>query len=81
MKTIIASLFSGLVIFAIGFVTYPKNERVYKCTDWKPTDHVTIPVNNAKNELSKFKQSFEIEKEKIQEALIQAEFERENYLE
>jgi hypothetical protein len=69
MKTLFGSIFGAVIIFAVGATTFPKTERVYNCSKWEPTDHVTIPVNMVKNDLNKFEQKIEIEKNKIERNL------------
>lgn len=69
MKTVISGLLTVITFFSIGFVTFPKSERVYKCVKWEPKDLHTIPINSLENNLSKFNQKIEIKKNDIERNL------------
>jgi hypothetical protein len=73
MKSLFGGIFGALIVFFVGLTTFPKTERVYNCSKWKPKDHVTIPVNMVKNDLNKFEQKISIEKSKIETELSKAE--------
>ena len=73
MKSLFGGIFGALIVFFVGATTFPKTERVYNCSKWEPTDHITIPVNMVKNDLNKFEQQISIEKNRIETELKQVE--------
>jgi hypothetical protein len=73
MKSLFGGIFGALIVFFVGATTFPKTERVYNCSKWEPTDHITIPVNMVKNDLNKFEQQISIEKNRIETELKQFE--------
>lgn len=81
MKTLIGGLFTMALFFTLGAVTYPKTERVYKCTQWKPIDHISVPVNKVKNDLNRFESEITEQKIMIQEVLTEIEKDTTSYAE
>jgi len=68
MKTVLGFCVSGFIFF-VGYITFPKEQRVYKEVVWHPTNVSTIPSNNVKQDLSKCVQTIGIYKVKIESNL------------